>query len=122
MKLIIDIDEKDFKFIKSVKRIMKNSDTFQRISADLFNAVKSGEVVYPMSIAPIADNKETNIQYHLEIKDMTGDTEFTSVSTGYATYTAEDKRTCHYCKHHNTSETLQCACRECINYDRWERK
>jgi len=44
MKLIINIDEKDFEFIKSVKSIMKNSDTFQRISADLFNAVKSGEV------------------------------------------------------------------------------
>ena len=44
MKLIIDINEKDFEFIKSFKSIMKNSDTFQRISADLFNAVKSGEV------------------------------------------------------------------------------
>lgn len=44
MKIVIDIDEKDFKFIKSVKSIMKNSDTFQRIYADLFNAVKSGEV------------------------------------------------------------------------------
>lgn len=72
MKIVIDIDKKDYEFIKSVKSIMRNSDTFQRISADLFNAVKSGEVVYPMSIAPIADNKETNIQHHLEIKDMRG--------------------------------------------------
>lgn len=43
MKIVIDIDEKDFEFIKSVKSIMKNSDTFQRISADLFMAVKDGE-------------------------------------------------------------------------------
>ena len=45
MKLIININEKDFEFIKSVKSIMKNSDIFQRISADLFNAVKSGEAL-----------------------------------------------------------------------------
>ena len=43
MKIVIDINEKDFEFIKSVKSIMKNSDTFQRISADLFRAVKDGE-------------------------------------------------------------------------------
>ena len=46
---------------------------------------------------------------------------FTSVSTGYATYTAEDIRTCDYCKHHNAAETLYCDCRECINYDKWEK-
>ena len=45
MKIIIDINEKDFEFIKSVRRIMKNSDTFQRISADLFMAVKDGAVI-----------------------------------------------------------------------------
>ncbi len=45
---------------------------------------------------------------------------FTSISTGYATYTAEDIRICSNCKHHNASEALYSACRECINYDRWE--
>ena len=39
MKIVIDIDEKDYKFIKSVGIIMKNSDTFQRIAVDLFRAV-----------------------------------------------------------------------------------
>lgn len=73
MKLVIDIDEKDYEFIKSVKSIMKNSDTFQRISADLFEAAKNGEVIYPMSVAPVEDNKETNIQHHLEIKDVRGE-------------------------------------------------
>ena len=43
MKIIVDIDEKDYNFIKSVKSIMRGSDTFQRISADLFRAVKDGE-------------------------------------------------------------------------------
>lgn len=43
MKLVIDIDEKDYKFIKSVRSIMKNSDTFQRIAADLFRAVHEAE-------------------------------------------------------------------------------
>lgn len=72
MKIVIDINKKDYEFIKSVKSIMKNSDTFQRISADLFEAVKNSEVVYPMAIAPVENNKETNIQHHLEIKDMRG--------------------------------------------------
>lgn len=44
MKLVIDLDEKDYKFIKSARRIMKNSDTFQRIAADLFKAVQEAEV------------------------------------------------------------------------------
>ena len=44
MKVVIDIDEKDYEFIKSVKRIMKNSDTFQRIATDLFNAVQDAGV------------------------------------------------------------------------------
>lgn len=43
MKIVIDIDEKDYEFINSVKSIMKNSDTFQRIATDLFKAVKDGE-------------------------------------------------------------------------------
>lgn len=29
MQIVIDIDEKDYEFIKSVNSIMKNSDTFQ---------------------------------------------------------------------------------------------
>lgn len=44
MKIVIDIDEKDYKFIKSVRRIMKNSDTFQRIITNLFKAVQEAEV------------------------------------------------------------------------------
>lgn len=47
IQIVIDIDEKDYEFIKSVNSIMKNSDTFQRISVSLFNAVKDGKVVYP---------------------------------------------------------------------------
>ena len=47
---------------------------------------------------------------------------FTSVSTGYATYTAEDIRTCSYCKHHNKGAgSLRSACRDCINFNRWEK-
>ena len=42
MKIVIDIDEKDYKFIKSVNSIMKNSDTFQRIATDLFRATQEG--------------------------------------------------------------------------------
>jgi len=50
------------------------------------------------------------------------DDNYTSVSTGYATYTAEDKRICSYCKHHNASEPFPRVCRECINHDNWEQK
>lgn len=42
MKIVIDIDEKDYEFIKSVNSIMKNSDTFQRIATDLFRATQAG--------------------------------------------------------------------------------
>ena len=35
---------------------MKNSSTFQYIATDLIKAVQEGEVVYPMSVAPVADN------------------------------------------------------------------
>ena len=44
MKIVIDTDEKDYEFIKSVKSIMKNSDTFQRIATNLFKAVQEAEV------------------------------------------------------------------------------
>ena len=44
MKVIIDIDKKDYEFIKSVRSIMKNSDTFQRIATDLFKAVQDADV------------------------------------------------------------------------------
>ena len=45
----------------------------------------------------------------------------TSISNGAATYTAEDKKTCIGCKHHNAGAgSLRSACRDCINYDRWE--
>lgn len=70
MKIVIDIDEKDYEFIKSVKSIMKNGDTFQRISADLFDAVKNSEVVYPMSIAPVADNNDASIMLNWSIKEI----------------------------------------------------
>ena len=68
MKIVIDIDERDYEFIKSVKSIMKNSDTFQRISVDLFNAVKTSEVVYPMSVAPVADNNDASGMLNWSIK------------------------------------------------------
>ena len=70
MKIVIDIDEKDYEFIKSVKSIMKNSDTFQRISASLFNAVKTGEIVYPTSVAPIADNNDASGMINWSIKEI----------------------------------------------------
>lgn len=50
IKIIIDIDEKDYKFIKSEKSIMKNGDTFKRISADLLKAVKEGYIVHLIPI------------------------------------------------------------------------
>ena len=42
MKIVIDIDKKEYEFIKSVRSIMKNSDTFQRIATDLFRATQEG--------------------------------------------------------------------------------
>lgn len=42
MQIVIDIDKKNYEFIKSVRRIMKNSDTFQRIAVDLFRATQEG--------------------------------------------------------------------------------
>lgn len=42
MKLLIDIDEKDYTFIKSVVSIMPNSNTFERIAIDLFKSAKNG--------------------------------------------------------------------------------
>lgn len=70
MKIVIDIDKKDYEFIKSVNSIMKNSDTFQRISADLFNAVKTSEVVYPMSVAPVTDNNDASGMLNWSIKEI----------------------------------------------------
>ena len=56
MKIVIDIDEKDYEFIKSVNSIMKNSDTFQRIATDLFKAVQEAEV-----------SKVKKITYHWDV-------------------------------------------------------
>lgn len=70
MKIVIDIDKKDYKFIKSVNSIMKNSDTFQRIATDLFKAVKTSEVVYPMSVAPVADNNDASGMLNWSIKGI----------------------------------------------------
>lgn len=42
MKIVIDISERDYEFIKSVRSIMKNSDTFERLATDLFLSVKNG--------------------------------------------------------------------------------
>lgn len=58
MKIVIDIDKKDYEFIKSIRSIMKNSSTFQYIATELIKAVQEGEVVYPMSVAPVADNND----------------------------------------------------------------
>ena len=70
MKLIIDIDETDYNFIKSVRSIMKNSDTFQRISIDLFMAVKDGEVVYPMWVAPVSnDSSSGDIRWEVKTNE-----------------------------------------------------
>lgn len=41
MKLIIDIDDQDFKFIKSVVTI-KDGSTFKELALRLFTAVKHG--------------------------------------------------------------------------------
>lgn len=53
---------------------------------------------------------------------------FTSISNGCATYTAEDKKTCDNCKHnaglpHNNG-TLEYsgACKECVAKYRWEKQ
>lgn len=47
MKIVIDIPEKDYGFIKSVRSIMKNSDTFERLATDLFLSVKNGTSIEP---------------------------------------------------------------------------
>ncbi len=44
MKIVIDIDKKDYEFIKSIRSIMKNSSTFQYIAAELIKAVQEAEV------------------------------------------------------------------------------
>lgn len=46
MKLLIDIDEKDYTFIKSVVSIMPNSNTFERIAVDLFKSAKAGTPIF----------------------------------------------------------------------------
>jgi len=46
MKLLIDIDEKDYTFIKSVVSIIPNSDTFKRIAIDLFKSAKGGIPIF----------------------------------------------------------------------------
>jgi hypothetical protein len=66
-------------------------------------------------------NTSTSTDWVEHQKEPYEEPNYTSISTGYATYTAEDIRTCVYCKHHNAAESLHCACRECINYDRWEK-
>lgn len=75
MQIVIDIDEKDYNLIKSVNSIMKNSDAFQRISVSLFNAVKDGKVVYPMSVAPVADNNDASgmLNWSIKIKEKNND-------------------------------------------------
>lgn len=53
---------------------------------------------------------------------------FTSVSTGYAAYTAEDIRTCDYCKYNaglpsnNGTMEYSGACKNCVAKDMWEAK
>lgn len=53
---------------------------------------------------------------------------FTSISTGYATYTAEDIRTCDYCKHNaglpsnNGTMEYSGVCKNCVAKDMWEMK
>lgn len=42
MKVVIDIDERDYEFIKSIRSIMKNGSTFRRIATDLFKATQEG--------------------------------------------------------------------------------
>lgn len=62
---------------------------------------------------------------HKPYKDE--ESNFTSVSTGYATYTAEDIRTCFYCKHNaglssnNGTVEYSGACKNCIAKDKWEK-
>lgn len=61
-------------------------------------------------------------------KEPYEESNYTSISTGYATYTAEDIRTCDYCKHnaglpsHNGTTEYRGACKKCIAKDMWERK
>lgn len=56
------------------------------------------------------------------------DDNFTSISNGYATYTAEDMRTCDNCKHiaglpiNNGTVEYSGACKNCIAKDMWEAK
>ena len=44
MKIVIDIDKKDYEFIKSIRSIMKNSSTFQYIATELIKAVQEAEI------------------------------------------------------------------------------
>ena len=59
MQIVIDIDEKDFNFIKSLKSI-KAGNTFQQLATRLISSVKDGEIVYPMSVAPVEDTRGAN--------------------------------------------------------------
>ena len=44
MKIVIDIDEKEYNFIKSIIRL-RNGDTFKKLAKDLIMAVKEGTVI-----------------------------------------------------------------------------
>lgn len=53
---------------------------------------------------------------------------FTSISTGYAQFSAEDIITCDYCKHNaglprnNGTTEYSGACKKCVAKDMWEAK
>lgn len=64
MKVIIDIDEKEYKYIKSVIQF-RNGDTFMKIAKDLINAVAEGKPCREHGSLPYDDDKTTCMVCHI---------------------------------------------------------
>lgn len=68
---------------------------------------------------------KTNTDW-VDHQDTPYEENYTSVSTGYATYTAEDIRICGNCKHsaglpsHNGTREYSEACKDCVAKNMWE--
>ena len=62
------------------------------------------------------------------VKHQKEPSSYTSVSTGYAQFSAEDIGTCDYCKHNaglprnNGTTEYSGACKKCVAKDMWEAK
>lgn len=61
MRLVIDIPEEDYKFIKDLQYVILNRRTTKRVQYDVINAIRNG-IPYELMAIPI---KESQIQRKL---------------------------------------------------------